>query len=128
MTASCVLALCLLAPPGGSFDPRQTGPTPEAERLLRLVEDADQPYAVRVAAVDALRQRREPATVPRLTRLLPGNADVVTLRVVIALGEIGDRRALPALRKMQNDPNIDLPGKINTAVDGTIRALGGRSR
>ena len=104
----------------------QFGPTPAAEKLLRTVEDTKQPYKDRLAALDRLGERREIATVSRLLRLLPGESDVVTLRVVIVLGRIGDRRALTPLRKIQKNPNTDFPGKINTALNGTIRALENR--
>jgi HEAT repeat protein len=108
---------------GRAPDARVSAPTPEAERLLRIAEDPRQPSKARVEAVDALGRRREDATVPRLVELLPGSGDVVTFRVVIALGQIGDPRALPALRRMRDDPPFRLHGKINAAVDGTIRAL-----
>jgi HEAT repeat protein len=119
------LSSLLAVSSGPSLDTRTVwvGPTPEAERLLQIVEDKERTYEQRVRAIDQLGQRRERATVPRLLRLLPGEGDVVTLRVVIALAQIGDRRALPILRKMCDDPNSDLPGKINSALHYAVEDL-----
>jgi HEAT repeat protein len=76
-----------------------------------------------VAAIDALGRRGEPGSVARLLRLLPGDGDVVTLRVVVALGHIGDRRALPVLRKLRDDPDVHFPGKINVSLERAVQAL-----
>jgi HEAT repeat protein len=123
---SCVLALSSLvaADSGPPVDCRMgcAGPTRQAERLLRIAEDEGRSSEERVRAIDQLGQRREAATVPRLLRLLSGG-DVVTLRAVIALRQIGDRRALPALRKLRDDPNNKLPGKIYAALHETIDVL-----
>jgi len=122
--SACALLLApLLVSDGGPrVDTRMVwpGPTPEAEWLLRIAEDKGRPYKDRVKAVEQLGQRREKATVPRLLRMVPGDYDVVTLRAVIALRQIGDRRALPALQKVNNDPSVELPGKIRTHLQGTI--------
>jgi HEAT repeat protein len=125
--ASCVLFLAsLLAPESGSgIDTRVVwvGPSPEARRLLQIAEDKGQSCKDRLRALDQLVRRREAATVPRLLRFLPGESDVVTLRVVIALGEIGDRSALPGLLKVRDDPNRRWKGKINAALEDTIARL-----
>jgi HEAT repeat protein len=119
------LSALLTADNGPRIDARivRVGPTAEAERLLRIAEDKGRSSAKRVRAIDQVGRRREAAVVPRLLRFLPGEGDVITYRVVIALGQIGDRSALPALRKLRDDPNIELPGKIRSALQGAIDAL-----
>ena len=125
-TAGIVLFSVLFtadSPPPVDARMERSQPTPEAERLLRVVEDEGQSSKERTKAIDQLGKRREAAVVPRLQRLLPGEGDVITYKVVIAMGQIGDRRALPALEKMRDDPNLELPGKIRSALDGAIDAL-----
>jgi hypothetical protein len=123
---ACVLFLSAILPAdSGPIDARTVGVrlTPEAERLLQIAEDWRRSYEERLKAVDQLGQRREVAVVPRLLRFLSGDADVLTLRVVYVLGKIGDRRALPALRKLRDDPDRDLPGKMYTYLHGAISTL-----
>jgi HEAT repeat protein len=99
------------------------GPSPQATRLLDIALDRGQSYKKRVAAIDQLGQRGEAAAVPDLLRLLPGDSDVVTYRTIIALRLIGDRRALPKLLKIRDDPNRNDHGKINVALRYAIAAL-----
>jgi hypothetical protein len=126
-TTASVLFLSSLLPvdSGPRLDTRivWVGPTAESERLLRIAEDKGRSSKERTRAIDQLGRRREAAVVPRLLRFLPGEGDVITFRVVIALGQIGDRRALPALRKLRDDPAHRLPGKINAALEGAIDNL-----
>jgi HEAT repeat protein len=119
-----VLSSLVAADSGPPVDTRMAsaGPTLQGERLLLIAEDGGRSSEERVRAIDQLGRRREAATVPRLVCLLSG-ADVVTLRTVIALRQIGDRRALPSLRKLRDDPNNRLPGKIYAALHETIDAL-----
>ena len=126
-TTACTLFLSALltADNGPRIDAQivRVGPTPEAARLLRIAEDKGRSSEERARAIDQLGRRREAAVVPRLLRFLPGEGDVITYRVVIALGKIGDRRALPSLRKLCDDPSSELPGKIRSALEGAIGAL-----
>jgi HEAT repeat protein len=127
ITTACFLFVCALLPsdngPRSDSPKEQIGLTREAERLLRIAEDPGQSSEERTRAIDQLGRRGESAAVPRLLRLLPGKGDVITYRVVIALGQIGDSSALPALRKLRDDPNVELRGKIRSALDGAIDAL-----
>jgi hypothetical protein len=130
LTVCAMIFSSLLSAEGGR--PRDSqkvglGVSPEAERLLLVLEDKAKPSAERVAAIERLSERREAATVPRMLRLLPGQSDVVTLRVVIVLGQMGDRAALPKLKMMRDHPNQRYVGKINVALDSAIEQLDKRS-
>jgi HEAT repeat protein len=118
--------ICLLLPAPGDCSPhdaRLITLTPEGRRLLNVATDPLRSSKDRVAAVDALGERREAGAVPRLLRLLPGTGDLLTHRVIIALGQIGDRRALPTLIDLRDNPPFRRPGKTNVALDNAIDAL-----
>jgi HEAT repeat protein len=69
--------------------------------LVKLLDDADDD--VRLGAVEALGSTREKSAVPVLVARLEGG-DRNGIRILWALGEIGDARALPILAKeMKSD-------------------------
>jgi hypothetical protein len=95
----------------------------DAEALLRIAEDKDRPLKERGDAAAELGRFKEGGVIERLSRLLPGGYDVLTLEVINALGEIGDPRALPALERVKSGGNqpVDIPGKINAVLEWAIR-------
>jgi len=122
-TSLCCLLLLAPADAPARLEARLVILTPEGEWLLRTAEDRTQSPTNRVRAVQALGRRQEPGSVPRLLRLLPGDGDVVTRAAIIALGQIGDRRALPVLRKLRDDPDVRFHGKINASLEHAVQAL-----
>lgn len=102
-----------------------TAPSAEAAKWLGIVEDQTKDIQDRIKAVYEPEQLKEPATAERLIKLLPGNYDAFTFRIVVALEQIESPQALPLLKKMYNEENIDIPGKIRVALEGAIRACGG---
>ncbi len=111
---------------GTGADPTMVGISPGAARLLRLAGDRTRPLKERADAVAEIGKLRDYKAVPELLKLFPGNGDVLTLKLVNAFAQIGDPRALPALKKLRSDETVELPGKINVALDGAIRSLGPR--
>jgi HEAT repeat protein len=82
------------------------------EALFKVAEDPRLDYQTRAEAVRQIGLQWNREAVPRLIRLLPSPYDVVTREVILALGEIGDPRALPALRQVVADAEknkIDFP-------------------
>lgn len=83
--------------------------------LLSLARDRRIDSPRRADAVVEIRQRGEVAAVPALLAMLPGDHGRLTMELILALGELGDRRALPALEGLDaaaKKAGIDLPGKI----------------
>jgi hypothetical protein len=97
--------------------------SPQGKRLFAIAEDTSLNFQSRSNAVDEIGKLKERTSVPRLLRLLPGHYDALTFRCLVALEEIGDPRAIPALERMQKEAQekqIDIPGKINTALDRAL--------
>jgi HEAT repeat protein len=98
----------------------------EAAALLRIAEDPARDRAARARAVERVGEMREKAAVARLTKLLPGGYDIVTLAVVGALGKIGDRRTIRALEGIHRAAAADhivIPGQIEAEIQNSIREL-----
>ncbi len=93
----------------------------EAKKLLDVIDDTKADLKDRGDAAIKLGELREAATVDRLLKHLPGGNNVLTLKIVVALGEIGDVKALPVLEKMLNER--DYSGKIRGALIGVIDDL-----
>src|SRR6516225_3389010 len=118
-------------PPGAAADARtdEEPVSAEAERLLRVVEDPRMRLNERGQAAVAVGKLKEAGAIPRLARLLPRDYTVLGYDIVIALGDLGDSRALPALlryRETADRDGDDIPGKINAALDGALEKLKGR--
>jgi hypothetical protein len=127
MIWASLLSLVLISGDGiGSPDTRVRNPSPEAARLLNIVANRDASYKERVAAVERLGKLRDPGSVPDLLQLLPGEGDVIILRVIVVLEQLGDSSALPVLRGMRDSPKTKLPGKINAVLHHTIAKLEGK--
>ena len=132
---------CLLAslsscetPVSSPTAPEQTAPTasverivpsPEALKWLAIAEDETKDIQDRIKAVEHLERLKEEATADRLVKLLPGNYGAFAFRIVVTLGAIKSPRALPALEKMYNEKEIDVPGKIRVVLKGAIRVCRG---
>src|SRR5262249_18497030 len=97
--------------------------THEGIKLLRIVKDTRLALRVRAAAARKLGQAKAGYAVRPLANelLTSASGDVLTLNIVSALGSIGDRRALPALRYTNDRNDIRLPGKIYAALHWAIR-------
>jgi hypothetical protein len=91
--------------------------------LLLIAEDQQRLPTERLAAVEAIAKREDKAAaVDRLLRLLEG--DLRSPRLVYILGEIGDPRALPTLRRMEHNlPSGIGSGKMRSALVFAIKQL-----
>jgi hypothetical protein len=118
------------APPTGerldrSAEPLYPRPSREAQRWLVIVEDPRRELQDRIQAMRQLGKLREEATVDRVVLLLPGEYDALTREVIVALAMVRSQRALPALRRMWNERNVQVPGKIRASLWYAIGACGG---
>ncbi|HTU22359.1 MAG TPA: HEAT repeat domain-containing protein [Gemmataceae bacterium] len=121
-----LVGLCLI---NGGCQPNRTAED-GAERLLRIAENSSLEQIERGYAVEKLGARKEKAAVPRLIRLLEEHdSDALGADVIIALGDIGDPDALPALLHVRDKDRGDeyLPGPINVALNRSIEKLSKKS-
>jgi hypothetical protein len=119
----CVRAA--LRPPVAPENTADTN-TPEARQLDDLVQmalDRDRGTYEREAAIRSLAEAK---AVDHLLRLLPPAGDYggVTLTAIEALGDVGDPGALPALRRVrQNPPEELVSGEFWSGLEIVIRKL-----
>ncbi len=98
-----------------------------AERLIRTLENPRLAVKDRVLAAKQLGETLRAGddgvadAVDRMLALLPGDLDVVTQEIVFSLGDIGDRRAIPVLKRLQDSG--DIPSKLNNAIIITLNKL-----
>ena len=78
----------------------------------------------RLEAVNAVASLESPDKVNALVRLLAVDDDGVRLRVIEALGQVGDALAIPQLRRRRSAER----GANRAAVDRAIRAIQRRAR
>jgi aminopeptidase N len=105
------------------------------ERAIAVAHDYaryGRPARARVAAVGtlarfaALKENRRVEILDSLTPLADDREFMVRMRVPAALAEIGDARALPALRRLADR---DLDGRIQRHANEAITSIGeGRTR
>jgi aminopeptidase N len=105
------------------------------ERAIEVARDYakyGRPARTRVAAVGtlarfaALKENRRPEILDALTPLADDREFMVRMRVPGALAEIGDVRALPALRRLADR---DLDGRVQRHANSAIASINeGRSR
>ena len=89
--------------------------------LLSVAEDEKLPTRTRANAVAELGHLKNRSLASRLGKLLPGDGDLLTYEIVIALGEIGGPDALASLQGMQYGPSYhNVNGKINAALQDSI--------
>jgi hypothetical protein len=90
--------------------------------LLSEAENEQLPIKTRAEAVAELGHSHDRSVVPRLAKLLPGDSDVLTYEIVIALGEIGGTDALRSLESMKTQRVYhELNGKIVAALEDSIK-------
>lgn len=92
--------------------------------LSEVAKDDDKADEERLEAVNALASIESPDKVNALTRLLSVEDDRVRLRVIQALGQVGDALAIPALRRQRSDER----GQTRSAIDTAIREIQQRAR
>lgn len=92
--------------------------------LQDVAKDADKEDEERLEAVNAIASIESPDKVNSLTRLLSVDDDRVRLRVIQALGQVGDALAIPALRRQRSNER----GSNRGAVDTAIREIQQRAR
>ncbi len=92
--------------------------------LQDVAKNDDKADEERLEAVNALASIESPDKVNALTRLLSVDDDRVRLRVIQALGQVGDALAIPALRRQRSSER----GDNRTAVDTAIREIQQRAR
>lgn len=98
--------------------------SPEAERLLNIIENEDLDIRKRTTGVYQLRQLRERGIIDRLGSLLPREPDALANEIVIALGETEDRRSIPYIERMYERfrvPGSEIPGKLNANMSWAIK-------
>jgi hypothetical protein len=100
---------------------KKMNPSQEAEDLTRVIEDKNLDVETRCQAARKLGKLNARAMVPRLLKLLPGEGDALTRAIIVALGEIGDSRALPILEKIANDKNLNFHKKIYGSLEDAIQ-------
>jgi HEAT repeat protein len=99
----------------------QTPLSKRAEYLLGILENPKSDYQERRTAARDLGKLKEKAALDRLLRLLPGDFDALSGDVILALGDIGDPRALPKLDEIY--AKADLGSKLSTALYHTREIL-----
>ncbi len=92
--------------------------------LSDVAKNDDKADEERLEAVNALASIESPDKVNALTRLLSVDDDRVRLRVIQALGQVGDALAIPALRRQRSDER----GRMRSAIDSAIRDIQRRAR
>jgi HEAT repeat protein len=103
------LSLVKLGHPSAAFDAKNHGrkerlfttivdPLASTEELIDLANNESLEISDRTRAVEVLSERKDPRVLGTLIKLLLGHYDLLTHAVIVALGELEDPRALPALR------------------------------
>jgi hypothetical protein len=105
----------------GGTSAAQTPLSKKAEHLLGIVETPKGDYQERRTAARDLGKLKDKAAVGRLLKLLPGDFDALSGDVILALGDIGDPRALPKLDEIY--AKADLGSKLSTALYHTREIL-----
>ena len=103
----------------------------EEMRLTKVLADKKAATEDRVAAAQLIGSLRNPELIPFLSKELEKNptCNVVTVSIVQALGEIGDRRALPVLhsfRKMIYKHEFPPQGQFNLVINEAIQRCEGK--
>lgn len=75
-------------------------PRGASSELFRLAEDSELPPKLRAAAVTTLAKSQEGTFYPKLAGLLSGAGEYLAAKVAIALGDLGDPRAVEDLRRL----------------------------
>ena len=93
--------------------------------LVAFVNDEDKPLEERLEAVNSLAQLQGPTKVNALARMLSHDEQRVRLRVVRALGQVGDALVLPPLRRRRQ---VETDAEMREAIDEALRAVQTRMR
>ena len=107
-------------------------PSPRAAQLLAVAEDESAKCEDRVEAFARLGKLREEASVDRITPFLnwrargPDTKYTFCLEAVLALGEIGSPRALPALKEFDEQGGFTIDGIANRQLMQAIADCGDR--
>jgi hypothetical protein len=92
--------------------------------LVNTVNDPKCSIDKRCEAAELLGVLKSRSAVPGLVAAMKANrGDVLMLSIIGALKNIGDARALPALRYMEAREDIEFYGSINAALDRAIYCL-----
>jgi hypothetical protein len=89
------------------------------ESALQVIENDKEDPSKRVAAIRFLTEQNAKVCIPRLVKVLQGKYDVVALNILWAFADFKDSKAWPhitAYEKEIKDGQLDLPGKLNTAL------------
>ena len=92
--------------------------------LSEVAKDEAKDDEERLEAVNAVASIDSPDKVNALVRLLTVEDDRIRLRVIQALGQVGDALAVPALRRQRSQER----GDNRSAVDTAIREIQQRAR
>src|SRR5262249_19540357 len=102
---------CSPSPPA----PRKE-PSGKALELLLVAENDQLPFDTRFEALDELGKLKDPNTIDRLLDQVPGNQDLLTAKVLATIEDIGDPSAIQRLESIDQDPSLNLRGRIRTAL------------
>jgi len=97
-----------------------TGTVSTPDQLLATAENPALPIKVRAEAVSRLGDLKDRGAADRLIPLLPGQGDLLTLEVVVALGKMGGPKSLAALENLRDNDSIHLDGKIAAILTDSI--------
>lgn len=90
--------------------------SPSAPALMRLWNDTARRKGLEAVIISAMGQTKEPSFVPILIEIVEGENKLLRTSAVIALGEIGDMDALPALNTLRDDQNAELREHVLRAI------------
>jgi HEAT repeat protein len=96
----------------------------EVDKLFMIAADRELSYRERHDAIKVLGEIQGEAAVDHLTRLLPGEDDLVSLAVIAVLSDTRDPRALARLLEMRDRARMQsVPGQISAALRDAINKL-----
>lgn len=89
---------------------------PAVQSLMRIWGAEKLRYDCEESIISAMGQTKDKRFTPVLIEVLNGNNEMIRDNAAWALGEIGDDTSIPALRKLQEDPNAKVKENVLQAI------------